>query len=120
MDVYLSPTAKAPSLARASVRRCLAGWGKDVRDTVELLTSELVTNSVLHAGLAADQFIGLHLNDLGDRVRVEVTDQGSGFSPESRHRSRERGHGLELVSGLASLWGVRQNRPNMVWFEVQR
>jgi anti-sigma regulatory factor (Ser/Thr protein kinase) len=120
MDVNLPPTARAPGLARASVRQCLAEWRQDVRDTVELLTSELVTNSLLHAGLAPDQPIGLRMRVLGDRVRVEVTDQGGGFRPHPRRGPLGRGgYGLELVAGLASTWGVRPSRPNMVWFEVQ-
>jgi anti-sigma regulatory factor (Ser/Thr protein kinase) len=111
----------APGLARASVRRCLAGWRKDVRDTVVLLTSEIVTNSVLHAGLGADQTIGLHLTLFDHRVRVEVTDQGAGFDPQPRQGPPGRGgYGLELVAGLASTWGVERNFTNTVWFEVDR
>src|SRR3954462_4406086 len=46
---------------------------------VRLLVSELVTNSVQHASVGAEESIRLHV-DMGDEsVRVEVMDSGPGF-----------------------------------------
>ena len=46
-----------------------------------LLLTELVTNSVLHAGLGPAQRIDLGLSILTDLVGIEVGDGGRGCSP---------------------------------------
>ena len=51
---------------------------------VVLLISELVTNSVRHAGLDATQPLQLSVDDSGDTVRVAVRDPGPGFRPPPR------------------------------------
>ena len=81
-----------------------------------LLTSELVTNAVLHAG--APFSVTLHL--LADRIRVDVAD-GSAAIPAVKEYSADAatGRGLTLFNTLASDWGV-QVVPGgkSVWFEL--
>src|SRR2546421_12847205 len=48
---------------------------------VRLLVSELVTNSVQHASVSADDSIQLQVEIRGEAVRVEVYDPGPGFDP---------------------------------------
>jgi anti-sigma regulatory factor (Ser/Thr protein kinase) len=84
-----------------------------------LLLSEVVTNSVRHAGLRADDAIEVVL-DAGDVLRVEVRDRGAGFelvSPEP-DPARPSGWGLYLVEQLADRWGVERGPPTTVWFEL--
>jgi anti-sigma regulatory factor (Ser/Thr protein kinase) len=75
--------AEAAAIAREVVDRAL----EEVRvpdDRIEdllLLTSELVTNAVRHAGPAQEDTIGVAVEVSGERVRVEVADRGSGFDP---------------------------------------
>src|SRR5204862_604117 len=45
---------------------------------VRLLVSELVTNSVQHASIGAEESIRLHVDMRGQCVRVEVMDSGPG------------------------------------------
>jgi signal transduction histidine kinase len=111
--------AGAPSVARA--RHAVSGTLGDLPDEVvqdaTLLISELVTNSVRHAG-ATDGLVHVHV-DLGtDRLRVEVRDGGAGFSPPEQPSAQAAGGwGLVAVSRLSDRWGSRQDRGE-VWFEI--
>ncbi|HEV2760119.1 MAG TPA: ATP-binding protein [Acidimicrobiales bacterium] len=88
-----------------------------VVDTVELLTSEVVTNAIIHGRS------GPHLAvEIEERfVRVAVRD----LSPELPVRQLSRpddvsGRGVVIVEELASAWGVERERngAKRVWFEV--
>jgi anti-sigma regulatory factor (Ser/Thr protein kinase) len=102
------------------VRVTLQDWGCDgVADEVALLTSELVTNAVLHAGTP----IELVVEERPDAVRVEVRDT-SDEVPVRRQVSPDAtyGRGLALVEAVARDWGVRQipDDGKAVWFELAR
>src|SRR6266576_682125 len=75
---------------------------------VRLLVSELVTNSVQHAPVTAEDSIRLHVDIRGEAVRVEVYDAGPGFDPGEPEPdiSTDSGWGLFLVNQLADRWGV--------------
>jgi anti-sigma regulatory factor (Ser/Thr protein kinase) len=118
-------TARAapPGGARHALRDLRPDLGDARLRLCELLVSELVTNVVLHAPpesvlSAADLRVRLY----GDRVRVEVRDEGPGFSPRPRtvDQDAESGWGLHLVGQLADEWGVELGAQNCVWFEVGR
>jgi anti-sigma regulatory factor (Ser/Thr protein kinase) len=109
-----------PQSARAArhfVEGLLREWHREhVADLVTLLTSEIVTNAVMHARSVLD----LKVDCLHDCVRVCVHDRGEGV-PVRRHVSIEAasGRGLALVDTLASRWGVDPEPPGKtVWFEV--
>ncbi len=111
----------APAAARAVVMEHVDGDLPHARlEEVELLVSELVTNSVRHAG-APDAAVRLSLQVAPDRVRVEVRDGGSGFSmtPLEPRADGLGGYGLLLVDRLAERWGVVEGA-GCVWFEVAR
>ena len=46
-----------------------------------LVVTEVVSNSVKHAGLTAAQRIDLNITVLPECLRIEVTDDGAGFDP---------------------------------------
>ena len=79
---------------------------------VVLLISELVTNSVRHAGLDASQPLQLSVATDGDKVRIAVRDPGPGFRPPKA--PTDPGHvggwGLVLVDQLAERVGRRARR----------
>lgn len=107
-----------------AARRAIAGLaghvGIGVLGDLRLLVSELVTNSVRHAGLGADDAIALEISVSPRRVRVEVTDVGPGFDrhvPEPK-ADRTGGYGLFLVDRLADRWGVVNGELTRVWFEI--
>ncbi|MCU1623093.1 MAG: hypothetical protein JWL79_1938 [Frankiales bacterium] len=102
--------------ARRYVREALPP--SEVRQDVELVVTELVTNAVLHAPAGA---IGLRLAEVAGAVRIEVEDAGHGM-PVAVRQSAEAmtGRGLALVAALSRSWGVESGRPGhkVVWAEV--
>ena len=89
---------------------------------VRLLVSELVTNSVQHASIGAEESIRLHVDMRGQCVRVEVMDSGPGFElrdpiPDA---ATDSGWGLFLVNQIADRWGVDKEKDSCVWFEIDR
>jgi anti-sigma regulatory factor (Ser/Thr protein kinase) len=89
----------------------------------QLLVSELVSNSVRHAGLGRDDRIRVTADWSGDRLRVHVRDgsRPTRTSPVSGSirptPGAESGWGLYLVDRLASRWGTRASG---CWFELRR
>jgi anti-sigma B factor antagonist len=126
IELELAREPTTPGRARAELREAIAGRiGEADGATLTLLTSELVTNSVIHPGSDAGGPIGLQITTYADRVRVEVSDRGSGFDVATlRPRPRAAGgHGLLVVNGLSSRWGTRRIRDSegerfCVWFEL--
>ncbi|QFR96051.1 SpoIIE family protein phosphatase [Streptomyces tsukubensis] len=118
------PVGRSVASARAFVRDTLQGWGfADIIDDATVLTSELVTNAVVHAGTAAE-VLCLRADD---GVRVEVADRypereipldqsEGGFGS----LDREGGRGLQLCAALASRWGVEYSPTHKrVWFQLE-
>ncbi|HET6869894.1 MAG TPA: anti-sigma factor antagonist [Solirubrobacteraceae bacterium] len=124
VELELARNPAAPARARAELRETLAdGVGEADRATLILLTSELVTNAVIHSGADAGDMVRLRITVYPDRVRIEVTDPGSGFEVGNLP-SRPRdfgGHGLVVVEGLSSRWGTTRAGAGggfCVWFEL--
>jgi anti-sigma regulatory factor (Ser/Thr protein kinase) len=121
--VRLSATARAPGEARRAVARFSHALAERELQSLRLLVSELVTNSVRHGGLDPDDHIELHLAIAPETVRVSVTDPGGNFEtrPQRRPRSGQpSGWGLFLVQRLADRWGVLTDGQTRVWFELRR
>lgn len=117
LDVTLQPDLSAPERARNSLEDVRDQLSEEVMDDVKLLVNELVTNSVKFAG---EGKIELRLLASDEAVRVEVHDQGPGFSPSSQEPSLTdtSGRGLFLVEALADRWGVTLDGTTCVWFEI--
>ncbi|MEV4427007.1 SpoIIE family protein phosphatase [Streptomyces sp. R-07] len=116
------PVGRSVAAARAFVRDTLQGWGHpELVDDAVVLTSELVTNAVIHAGTSAEV---LCLRS-DDSVRVEVADRYPEREiPVQSGRSlgnpdRENGRGLLLCAALAHRWGVDYSPTRKhVWFHL--
>ena len=66
-----APQSASASAARRFVRETLTGWGADaVIDDAVLLTNELVTNAVVHAGTEVNVSCALG----PDYVQIGVSD----------------------------------------------
>jgi anti-sigma regulatory factor (Ser/Thr protein kinase) len=90
---------------------------------VELIVSELATNSVRHSGCDDADELAMEAEVEADRVRVRLSDLGEGFdarTPRSPSSGSEGGYGLLLLDRLADRWGVQRGARFSVWFEVQR
>ena len=98
------------------VRRVVRGSASpELEGDAELLTSEVVTNALVHAGAP----IHITARAVGAGVRVEVAD-GSPHSPIVRHYGElaGTGRGLRLLDLLAR-WGVQETLTGKaVWFEL--
>lgn len=107
------------SLARRVVREWLTEAEPKAADpaVVEralLTTSELVTNALRHGEGA----IELRMGRAGDRLRLEVADQGDGV-PAIRAEAGDEtgGWGLRIVEELALRWGCFEGTTH-VWAEL--
>jgi anti-sigma regulatory factor (Ser/Thr protein kinase) len=105
-------------LARRFVRDVLAGWGADgYDDRAMLLTSELVTNAVLHAHSAPEVVVRLD----GDLLWIGVFD-GIPLAPVRKRYGPEAatGRGLLLLERMAAAWGSESSGAGkVVWFELR-
>ena len=87
----------------------------------ELMTSELVTNAVRHAGLLEGDLIGLDIHLQPETIHVSVVDGGPGMDPDRPiSGGDEGGWGLLLVDRISDRWGIRRTHPHSVWFEIDR
>jgi anti-sigma regulatory factor (Ser/Thr protein kinase) len=120
-------TRVLPSLPEASiearrfVRETAAGDVQpQVLDDALLLTSELVTNAVRHAGHAIEDPIEVEVSVDDEALRVTVRDKGPGFDPaRPREQGEEGGLGYHLVKAISSRWGVERTAVGThVWFEI--
>jgi anti-sigma regulatory factor (Ser/Thr protein kinase) len=118
--LIVSASVDAPQAARQAVDR-LPQLAREESETLKLLISELVTNSILHAGLRPLDTIWVAIST-DPVLRVEVADHGPGFERDDVWRARRRGHGwgLALVDQMTSRWGVERGSPTRVWFELDR
>ncbi len=109
----------APAAARQAVSRL--PLGEAALERLALVVSELVTNSLRHAGLAAGDPIDLELIRDNGHVRVSVRDGGPGFRPPAgaTRPGLNGGFGLVIVAKIGREWGVDFSPPGFaVWCAV--
>jgi serine phosphatase RsbU (regulator of sigma subunit)/anti-sigma regulatory factor (Ser/Thr protein kinase) len=119
------PGPAAAAAARRFVRETICSWqladrSSQLVDDAVLLTSELVTNAIVHAGTP------LRVSCRLDDGEVEVTVQDRHPARMLRDMNgtavgaeRTNGRGLLLPVALASSWGVSYTRTaKAVWFRI--
>lgn len=119
LDLQVPATPRMVSRVRRAFEELLLP--SSLLDAARLLVSELVTNSIRHAGLRPDDRIRVRAEWSGTRLRVDVfdvarprrTDPMAGAIRPSP--GAESGWGLYLVDRLATRWGRGQGR---YWFEL--
>lgn len=108
-----APTPRSVRDARAFVGSVVTQ--PSMRETGELLVSELTTNALRHATGPFEVRVRAK-----PRVRVEVRD-GSTRLPTVKDidTTEESGRGMQIVSQLARSWGIEQRADGkVVWFEL--
>jgi anti-sigma regulatory factor (Ser/Thr protein kinase) len=121
----LRPSVDAAAVSRAFVEPLVRHWNLGSLDfDASLVTTELVTNAVLHAELD----VVLAVRPIANGVRIEVTDQCPSVLPHvAPYRTGtlweltlgQSGRGLRVVSELAARWGVDSSqRTKTVWAEL--
>jgi anti-sigma regulatory factor (Ser/Thr protein kinase) len=116
----LPGTPAAPSVARLFIRNLCEEWGaSSVCDVAELLSSELVTNAVVHAQTAVELEA---VYDDKSILRIDVYDRSPGVvdpEPKPPSEGAEGGRGLAIVAKLACHWGVDSlAQGKRVWFTL--
>ena len=120
LDFRLRATRTAPLRARRALSQLRLPL--PLAFDAQLLVSELVSNSVRHAGLGRDDLIRVTAHWSGDRLMVHVRDGGrprraSPVAGSIRPApGAESGWGLYLVDRLASGWGTTAGG---YWFELR-
>jgi anti-sigma regulatory factor (Ser/Thr protein kinase) len=121
MQVSVPVGAAAP----AAARRALAGWlGACDSDRVlidaPLVVSELVTNSVRHAGLSDGAMVRISAELAAGVLRLEVEDSGTAGAVVQRSADDcDGGFGLNIVDALAARWGVQRDGATLLWAEFR-
>ena len=105
--------------APCAARRWLRASGVvplELSDAVDLVVSELVSNSVLHSGLEQPNVVSVHVTSFDGAVTGEVVDDGRGIGDFPARADRSLG--LRLVERTTSRLGHSYHPPR-VWFEFR-
>ena len=122
----LSGGADAAAQARRALSRLRGDIDPPLLETLRLLVTELVTNSVRHTECDS---VTLTIAVGKEAVLTEVVDEGPRFDAQTLVETEKRmngqdpnhGWGLFLVERLARDWGVKEERGSKrVWFELGR
>jgi anti-sigma regulatory factor (Ser/Thr protein kinase) len=114
--VHLQPVPRDVGTARGFIRDNAPSLPKDLLDTVLLLTSELVTNAVIHARTPLE--VGITVTDRS----VVVTVHDEDLNPAPERGAREGGWGLGLVRELAEDSAMERHggAGKTAWFRLTR
>ena len=119
-EQVLLPEGRSVARARALVTElCRAAEvDDDARETAVLLTSETVTNAIIHGRSE----VRVRVDVTGTAVRIGVGDDNSRHpSPQPEDSDALDGRGLQILELAASRWGVTEELlGKVVWFEVDR
>ena len=115
----LPPHSTSPAAGRRFVADVLwqRGFSTEVIDDAVLLTSEAVTNAVVHAGTPIDVVVTVD----AAMARIEVHDGHPGI-PVVRDPAPDAasGRGLRVIDSVAEAWGVRRSdHGTCLWFEMR-
>jgi anti-sigma regulatory factor (Ser/Thr protein kinase) len=121
LDVRIPATHQASGMARRALGRLALPL--PLAFDAQVAVSELVSNSVRHAGLSPDDLIRVTADWSGTRLRVQVRDRRWGPRPIGVSGSirpvpgAESGWGLYLVEQFTSRWGTSASG---YWFELEQ
>jgi serine/threonine-protein kinase RsbW len=111
----------APTTARRALTHWLSTRVKNgLLSDAPLVVSELVTNSLRHAGLPSAATVRVSAQLADGVLRLEVEDAGIGGAVSRRAPNRDAGggFGLNIVDTLAVRWGVDRDGGTLVWAEL--
>ena len=111
---------QAPRAARRELETLNGELSDDELWRLELLVSELLTNSIVHAGLGGRGIVTLDVDVTDARVRAEVRDRGIGFEPVPPGEPLAGQWGTRLLDRLADYWQVDSSSGTAVLFELKR
>jgi anti-sigma regulatory factor (Ser/Thr protein kinase) len=118
IELRLRPDLRSPAEARRTLDDLRASIDDPVVDDAALLVSEVVSNSVRHAGLDPSDEIEVRIRGTRSMLHVDVIDPGPGFEPDTRPSGGDGGWGLRLLDRLSTRWGVVNGTTTRVWFDL--
>jgi anti-sigma regulatory factor (Ser/Thr protein kinase) len=120
LDLSVAPGLAASGTARDALATWAEGYlSPPVIADLQLLVSELVTNCLRHADLAADDAIHVMARLNHSSLRLEVENPGVFGDVQARTPGEnDGGFGLQLVATLSERWGVERDGSTCVWVEV--
>jgi anti-sigma regulatory factor (Ser/Thr protein kinase) len=115
----------APAEARRLVGDLLRSWRREARHRAVLVTSELVSNAVVH-GRPGHLVVEVAIGD--DDVTLAVTNPGPASTVATEGGSEfdlpgggtSGGLGLTIVADVSEDWGVDAGPPARVWSRIAR
>lgn len=88
---------------------------EDLMFDIKLILNELIINSVIHGNQSNRcKCVKLQLEVIGDSLRIEVSDEGSGVNFDISSYNPEElkccGRGLVIVNGLSDEFTIERNK----------
>jgi anti-sigma regulatory factor (Ser/Thr protein kinase) len=119
IELRLPLVPESVPIARRRVERALEPTlDRTTLNDLQLVVSELVSNSVRHAGRRPEDLVLLRGTVESGTLRMEVKDEGPGFEPNLRRLSAEdTGWGLHILNQLVDRWGTT-GEAGGVWAEM--
>ncbi len=122
-SVVLPGQRQSVAVGRHWVLSCASGHGLTgvLGQVIELLSSELLTNAVLHGADGGPVALALRVSTTA--VRISVSDAAQ-QAPVVMHSdpSDLHGRGMAIVEAMSQRWGVENHDEGgkTVWFELDR
>jgi len=119
--VLLLPSdASAPAAARASLAELAGELPADLLRNLSLVATELVTNALLHAGVA-DPAPTMSVAMTPSQVTLTVHDRGASFDLDAvfKQPGPSGGWGLRLVDSLVDRWRIERSGGTRVVCEIE-
>lgn len=121
LRLWFAGVARAPSSARAGLSVLERHLDEDRLQTLRLVITELITNSIRHSGMDGDGVVTLDVRISDGLLRCTISDPGPGFEKPQvvkPHDNRPGGFGLVILDSVADRWGLERDDLFRVWFEV--
>jgi anti-sigma regulatory factor (Ser/Thr protein kinase) len=117
--LMLPGTPYSTQMARFYIRTALGYHDLgDFAENVEMVTSELISNAITHAGAST---VGLELMRLNDSGAIVIVVTDSSPQPPAKRELTdvaEHGRGLHVVEALSTVWGWTPRDPGKAVFAM--
>jgi Histidine kinase-like ATPase domain len=119
VDRRLPQEPASVALARGALKPLESAVDPDTFETLRLLVSELMTNSVRHGTGDGAAEITLSVKASRERIRVEVADDGlAGTAPPGEGDAERAGWDLHFIQVLSDRCGIDGEGQECAWCEL--
>jgi len=121
LRLWFAGVSRAPSSARAALSVLEPVLDEDRLQSLRLVITELITNSIRHSDMDEEAVVGLDVRLQDGVLRCTVSDPGTGFAKPDvvkPHDDRPGGFGLVILDSVSDRWDVERDELFRVWFEL--